>query len=394
MRARGYDEQFARQIFKQICGFGEYGFPESHAASFALLVYSSAWLKCHEPEAFTCALLNSQPMGFYSPSQLVNDARRHGVAVLPVDVMRSGVDSSLEAVATADDPASDHDSTVGRDSTLGRDSTAERNSAVERDSTVGQDSAVGRNPAAVQRRMPDRPRVAPALRLGLRLLRALSAAGAARIVAARSAAPFTDVQDLARRAALERADLEALAAAGALAALSGNRHLAFWDVAAAERELPLAPRGDLDDAAPLLPRPSEGQDIVADYRAVGLTLGRHPVALLRGRLAADGVVATVELESRPPGARVRVAGIVVTRQRPASASGVTFVTLEDETGHANLVVWESLGDAQRRELLESRLMEVHGRVQREGPVIHVVAERLVDRSAWLGALLVSSRDFH
>ncbi|MCC6173372.1 MAG: error-prone DNA polymerase, partial [Gammaproteobacteria bacterium] len=376
MRARNYDEQFARQIFKQICGFGEYGFPESHAASFALLVYDSAWLKCHEPAAFTCALLNSQPMGFYSPSQLVNDARRHGVAVLPVDVMRSGVDSSLEAVATADDPASDHDSTAERDAMADRDTT------------------VGRNPAAVQRRRPERPRVAPALRLGLRLLRALSAAGAARIVAARSAAPFTDVQDLARRAALERADLEALAAAGALAALSGNRHLAFWDVAAAERELPLAPRGDLDDAAPLLPRPSEGQDIVADYRAIGLTLGRHPVALLRGRLAADGVVATVELESRPPGARVRVAGIVITRQRPASASGVTFVTLEDETGHANLVVWESLGDAQRRELLESRLMEVHGRVQREGPVIHVVAERLVDRSAWLGVLLVSSRDFH
>ncbi len=212
--------------------------------------------------------------------------------------------------------------------------------------------------------------------------------------AARSAAPFTDVQDLARRAALERADLEALAAAGALAALSGNRHLAFWDVAAAERELPLAPRGDLDDAAPLLPRPSEGQDIVADYRAIGLTLGRHPVALLRGRLAADGVVATVELESRPPGARVRVAGIVITRQRPASASGVTFVTLEDETGHVNLIVWRDVAERQRQALIASRLMGVAGKLQLEGEVLHVIVHRIVDLSRWLGRVAAPSRDFH
>jgi error-prone DNA polymerase len=337
MRARGYEETFARQVFEQILGFGEYGFPESHAASFALLVYVSAWLKCHEPAAFTCALLNSQPMGFYAPSQLVRDARRHGVEVRPVDVACSEVDSSLE---------------------------------------------------------PGDARALPALRLGLRLVRGLSAAGAARIVAARAAAPFSDVQDLVRRAALERGDLEALAAAAALASLSGNRHLAFWDVAAAERELPLAPRGDLDDGAPLLPRPTEGQDIVADYRAVGLTLGRHPVALLRERLAAGGVVPAEALGTLRHGGRVQVAGVVITRQRPASAGGVTFVTLEDETGHVNLVVWESVGAAQRRELLESRLMEVHGRLQREGEVIHVVAERLVDRSAWLGTLEVVSRDFH
>ncbi|MCP5328734.1 MAG: error-prone DNA polymerase [Sinobacteraceae bacterium] len=337
MRERGYDEKFARQIFNKIRGFGEYGFPESHAVSFALLVYISAWLKCHEPAAFAAALLNSQPMGFYAPAQLVRDARRHGVTVLPVDVMHSGIDCSLESSGPDD---------------------------------------------------------VPALRLGLRLLRALSAPGAARIVAARQAAPFTDVQDLARRATLERRDLEALAAGGALAALAGNRHLAFWDVAATECELPLAPRGDLGVAAPLLPRPTEGQDIVADYRSVGLSLGRHPVALLRERLAAGGIVAAAQLESWRAGARVRVAGLVIARQRPGSARGVTFVTLEDETGHVNLVVWESLGDAQRRELLESRLMEVHGRLQREGAVIHVVAERLVNRSAWLGALQVSSRDFH
>jgi error-prone DNA polymerase len=355
MRARGYPEPFARQVFNQILGFGEYGFPESHAASFALLVYVSAWLKCHEPAAFTCALLNSQPMGFYAPSQLVRDARRHGVVVRPVDVLRSEVDSSLEGSAEG---AAGH----------------------------GHGDRDGDG--------------APALRLGLRLVRALSAAGAARVVEARRAAlraghraAFDDVQDLARRAALERGDLEALAAAGALAALAGNRHLAFWDVAAAERELPLAPRGDLLDGAPLLPRPSEGQDIVADYRAVGLTLGRHPLALLRPRLAAAGILPAADLATAPVGERVRVAGVVITRQRPASASGVTFVTLEDETGHVNLVVWESLGESQRRELLESRLMEVQGRLQREGRVIHVVAERLYDRSALLGALEVSSRDF-
>ncbi len=360
MRARGYREDFARQVFNQILGFGEYGFPESHAASFALLVYVSAWLKCHEPAAFTCALLNSQPMGFYAPSQLVRDARRHGVVVRPVDVLRSDVESSLEEVGDVADGAGSV--------------------------------------------MAGAPPVSPALRLGLRLVRALSAAGAGRIVAAREAArragrtrqhaAFDDVQALARAAALERGDLEALAAAGALEALAGNRHLAFWDVAAAERELPLAPRGDLLDGAPLLPRPTEGQDIVADYRAVGLTLGRHPLALLRSRLAASGVLPAVDLATAPIGQSIRVAGIVITRQRPASASGVTFVTLEDETGHVNLVVWESLGESQRRELLESRLMEVQGRLQREGLVIHVIAERLFDRSALLGALAVSSRDFH
>jgi error-prone DNA polymerase len=354
MLARGYTVEFAQAIFNQILGFGEYGFPESHAASFALLVYVSAWLKCHEPAAFTCALLNSQPMGFYAPSQLVRDARNHGVVVLPVVVCVSGVECSLEAP---------HDGATA-------------------------DPAAGTATAAEP---------APALRLGLGLVKSLSAAAAARIVATRDAAPlrpFDDVQDLARRAALERGDLEALAAAGALARLTGNRHLAFWSVAGTEAELPLAPRGDLAEAAPLLPRPTEGEDIVADYRAVGLTLGRHPLALLRERFAQSRITAAADLARLPHGRRVRVAGLVITRQRPASASGVTFVTLEDETGHVNLVVWERTGLAQRRPLLESRLMEVHGELQREGAVIHVIAHRLLDRSVLLGALNAPSRDFH
>ncbi len=344
MRARGYREEFARQIFQQILGFGEYGFPESHAASFALLVYVSCWLKCHEPAAFTAALLNSQPMGFYAPAQLVRDARNHGVEVRPVDVRHSEVDCTLEPQAPP--------------------------------------SATG----AITARQP-------ALRLGLCMVRSLSAPAAARIVAARGSGPFLDVQDLARRAALDRSDLEALAAAGALAALTGHRHLAFWSVAGTERELPLAPRSTLAEPTPMLPAPTEGEDIVADYRAVGLTLGRHPLALLRARLSTARVLPAAQLARLPHGRIVRVAGLVLTRQRPASAGGVTFVTLEDETGQVNLIVWERTGRAQRRALLESRLMEVSGELQREGPVIHVIAHRMTDRSALLGGLLTPSRDF-
>jgi error-prone DNA polymerase len=350
MRERGYEEQFARQIFQQIQGFGEYGFPESHSASFALLVYVSCWLKCHEPAAFTAALLNSQPMGFYAPAQLVRDARNHGVEVRPVDVCVSAVDCTLEPAAAQGVPAA---------------------------------------PAPGQQ---------PALRLGLGMVRSLSVEGAARVVAARAAAPFADVQDLARRAVLDRGDLEALAAAGALAALTGNRHLAFWGVAGAERELPLAPRSERGEAQPLLPVPTEGEDIVADYRAVGLSLGRHPLALLREQFATRRVLTAAALAGVPHGRVVTVAGLVLTRQRPASASGVTFVTLEDETGQVNLVVWERTGLAQRRALVESRLMEVRGELQREGQVTHVIAHRMTDRSALLAELLAglrtASRDFH
>jgi error-prone DNA polymerase len=309
----------------------------------------SCWLKCHEPAAFTAALLNSQPMGFYAPAQLVRDARNHGVEVRPVDVCVSAVDCTLE-------PAVAHGSPAG--------------------------------PAPGQ----------PALRLGLGMVRSLSTEGAARVVAARAAAPLADVQDLARRAALDRGDLEALAAAGALAGLTGNRHLAFWGVAGAERELPLAPRSERGEALPLLPAPTEGEDIVADYRAVGLSLGRHPLALLREQFAMRRVLTAAALADVPHGRVVTVAGLVLTRQRPASASGVTFVTLEDETGHVNLVVWERTGLAQRRALVESRLMEVRGELQREGQVTHVIAHRMTDRSALLAELLAGlrteSRDFH
>ena len=312
----------------------------SHAMSFALLVYDSAWLKCYEPAAFTCALLNSQPMGFYAPAQLVRDARAHGVEIRPVDACISHWDAALER-------------------------------------------GVGGEPA---------------LRLGLRLVKSLSEAGAMRLTTARAQRPFTSVQDLAARAGLDRGDLEALAAAGALSSLSGNRHLAFWEVAGSERPLPLAPaslsQASTAEGFPLLRAPTEGQQIAADYASLGLTLGRHPLALLRARLTAASLLPASELARTANGARVRTAGLVLMRQRPSTASGVTFLTLEDESGQVNVIVWESVGREQRRALIESRLLEVHGELQQQEGVVHLIAHRLVDRSRLLGELVTRSRDFH
>ncbi len=337
MRERGYAESFANQIFNQILGFGEYGFPESHSASFALLVYTSAWLKHYEPAAFCAALINSQPMGFYAPAQLVRDARAHGVEVRAVDVTISGWDCTLE------------------------------------------------------RREDGRP----ALRLGLRLVKHLSQEGAARLLAARTQRAFDGIADLAERGALDRRDLEALAAADALTKLTGHRHRAVWQVTGVERALPLLPAATaVDEGIPLLRAPREGQDIVADYGSVGLTLRRHPLALLRDKLQRRGVVPTRELWEQPNGKLVRTAGLVITRQRPGSAGGVTFVTMEDETGYVNLIVWNRVAVEQRAALLESRLLEVHGKLQREGDVQHVIAQRLTNLSSLLGDLVVASRNFH
>ncbi|MEA3177770.1 MAG: error-prone polymerase [Gammaproteobacteria bacterium] len=340
MAANGYSAEFAERIYKQMLGFGEYGFPESHAASFALLVYDSSWLKYHEPAAFTCALLNSLPMGFYGPAQLVRDARAHGVEVRPVDVQESAYESTLERREDGE----------------------------------------------------------PALRLGMRMVKSLSEVGGRRVEAARKERRFESVQDLGRRAELDRGDLEALAAAGALSALSGNRHLAYWEVAGSERSLPLAPQGEragsLEEGRPLLESPTEGQSIVADYASVGLTLGRHPMALLRDRFARNRLLTAGDLGCVAHGKWIRTAGIVLMRQRPQSANGVTFLTLEDESGQVNVIVWESVGQEQRRALIESRLLEVQGELQRQEGIMHIIARRLIDRSALLGELLTTSRDFH
>ncbi|MEL7448263.1 MAG: error-prone DNA polymerase [Pseudomonadota bacterium] len=336
MRERGYTEEFASAIFRQIQGFGEYGFPESHAASFALLVYVSCWLKCYEPAAFTCALINSQPMGFYPPSQLAQNARRHNVEVRPIDVQISAWDCTLERTRSGE----------------------------------------------------------PALRLGLRLVKGLAESAGQRIVDARAREVFTSTQDLAERAQLDRGDLGSLAAAAALKSLAGHRHRARWEVAGVEQPMALIPRVEIREAAPLLSKPTEGEDVVADYNSTGLTLGQHPIALVREQLDVMRFQKAEELKACHDGIPVRVAGLVITRQRPSTAGGVTFVTLEDESGHVNLVVWERIAERQRRILTGARLMGVVGTLQHQDNVIHVVAAQLQDHSALLGALITRARDFH
>ena len=335
MRARGYEESFARQIFKQILGFGEYGFPESHSASFALLVYVSCWLKCHTPAAFTCALLNSQPMGFYSASQLTQDLRRHGGKVLPVDVNHSGWDCSLER---------------------------------QEDGSA-------------------------ALRLGLRQIKGLSEIAGNKVADERRGTPYCSIQQLLERTGLNRRELSALAAAGALKAIAGHRHKARWTVTGVEEPTALFSSMDRYEAAPMLRRPTEGQNIVADYKSVGLTLARHPMELLREYLDGHCYVKASDLKALPTGRHVRVAGLVITKQRPGTASGVTFVTLEDESGYVNLIVWKKIADDQRDVLLNSRLMGIEGELQVEGKVVHVIARKLHDHSTVLGELQVRQRNF-
>ena len=364
MGARGYEPAFAQQVYRQILGFGEYGFPESHAASFALLVYVSAWLKHHEPAAFCAALLNSQPMGFYAPAQLVADARRHGVDVRAPDAAVSEWDCTLETPHPHPLPA-----------------------------RRGEGVATP-HPCPLPARRGEEEKTRAALRLGLRMIDGLSAAGARRIVEARCERPFASVADLAHRAQLDRRDLTALAGADALASLAGHRHEAAWSVAGIERLPPLLAKAEFDERRPGLPAPTEGQEIVADYRRLGLTLRRHPLALLRRQLRERRLAPADEITNAPHGRLVRTAGIVIGRQRPDTASGVVFVTLEDETGTTNVIVWRDLGERQRRELLGSRLLAVYGKVEREGPVVHVLAGRLADLTPLLGALPTRSRDFH
>ncbi len=358
MVANDYPLEFAQAIFRQIEGFGDYGFPESHAASFALLVYVSSWLKRHEPACFLVALLNSQPLGFYSPSQLVQDARRHDVEVRAVDVMRSDWDCTLEE----------------------RPRGAQAFGA-----SLPLTPGEGWGPQ-------------PAVRLGLRLVIGLTEAAARRIMAARAGHPFTSTEDLALRAALDAGDLKALAAADALAALSGHRRQQVWDASALHRAPALLRAAPTHEAALALPEAGEGEEIAFDYAATGLTLRRHPLALLRPRLARWKLLTAAQLRDLPNGRLVRACGIVTVRQQPGTAKGVTFVTLEDETGTVNVIVWKSLRERQRNELVHARLLAVDGMWQRDvdsgGEVRHLVARRLRDLTPLLGDLMTASRDFH
>ena len=332
-----YERAFAERIFEQIKGFGSYGFPESHAASFALLCYASSWLKCHEPAIFTCALVNSWPMGFYSPDQLLQEARRQGIEVRPVDVCHSEWDCTLEPHGEG----------------------------------------------------------ALAIRLGLRQIRGFSEADARRLEQARARQPWRDVEDLCLRAELDSRARAHLADAGALRALARDRHQARWQVAAVQAQLPLFAQVEAaPEVAVELPVPSVAEDLFADYATLGTTLGPHPLALLRRNLRALGCRSSAELADVEHGDSIAVAGVVVGRQRPQTASGVTFVTLEDEHGMVNVVVWRDLAERQRRALVGSQLLKVSGRLEQEKGVRHLIARRLEDISPLLQGLDVRSRDFH
>ena len=337
MLERGHDPDFAERLYQQICGFGGYGFPESHAASFALLVYVSAWIKRHHPAAFYCALLNSQPMGFYSPSQLVQDAQRHKVTVLAPDVNHSHREHTLQG--------------------------------------------------------PEQH-----LRLGLRIIQGLSSSGADRIHQNRPKNGYQSAAELRTRAGLNQRDMELLAGANAMPGFTSNRHQAYWQLLEHEEPAELFANETMADYQPepchLLPEPTEGQNVLADYSSQGLTLQRHPLALLREQGHLSYCLTADQLKTTRPGVPVQVAGLVTGRQRPGTASGVTFVTLEDETGNINVVVWLETARRQRKPLLTARLLHVKGVIEKEGDIVHVMAGKLSDLSHLINSLPVSSRDFH
>ena len=366
MLKRGYEEEFAEQLFKQIKGFGDYGFPESHAASFALIAYVSSWLKLYHPAAFCCALLNSQPMGFYPPAQLINDARYHGVNILPVDINKSFYESTLEF-----------------------------------------DSGFERLYSPCEQTMD------PMLRIGFRQVKGISDIGALAIVEARQAGKFQTIQELVFRSGINKKDLESLAAADALQELSGDRHRAFWqasgvDARCLDRNTSQENAGlttqmnfysDLHFAEidfgvdVLLPVVNEGQNIVADYGSTGFTLRRHPIALFRNHLNLYQVSPASYLTAIDNEARAKVIGLVTCRQSPMTASGVTFITLEDESGFVNVVVWPKTEERLRSIVRKAMLIGVVGKVQKSDGVIHLIAQELVDLSHWLGSMELSSRNF-
>ena len=384
MLARGHGEDFARRVFEQIKGFGEYGFPESHAASFALLVYVSAWLKRNEPAAFYAGLLNSLPMGFYSPSQLVQDAIRHGIEVRAADVQASGWDFRLEPSAGDGE----------------REGLAPRKKAISAGDEEPEAPAPRRKLAS-RAESSDGCLPQGALRIGLRQVKGLSEEAALRIAAAQ---PFRDADDLRNRAELNSRELGFLARSGALATLSGHRHQAHWDAAGVDQ--PAAIWRAAKAAAPYrtevaLAEPGVGENLKQDYRYLGLSLGPHPLSLLRAAPILRRCRTAADLERCRHGQFAQVAGLITCRQRPGTATGVVFLTLEDETGNINVVVWSTVLDRFRAAILQGQLLRVEGVVQREREVIHVIAGRVHDATGLLDRLSaspapveVASRNFH
>jgi error-prone DNA polymerase len=370
MTARGYPPDFAERCFNQIKGFGEYGFPESHAASFAHLVYVSAWIKCHYPAVFACALLNSQPMGFYAPAQIVRCARDHGVEARAPDINHSHWDCTLELAHPSSCPdlfrASNRAEPQVADSQLN-----------PRDKPGGDGEGLKQNTHA--------------LRLGLRQIDGLREEDAQRLVS-QHAHLYRDVADLWRRSGVGRACLETLAGADAFRSLGLDRRQALWEVRGLPKEIPLplfeharaAEAGSEPQVAlPVMPL---SEHVVNDYRTLRLSLKAHPMHFLRERATAARILSCTSLKQTSDGARVSVGGVILVRQRPGSAAGVVFMTIEDETGVANAVIWPKVLERQRKVVMGARLVVVHGRVQRHEDIIHVVAERLEDRSDWLHLL--------
>jgi error-prone DNA polymerase len=337
MLEKGYTEEFANSIYKQIEGFGEYGFPESHSASFAILAYFSAWLKRHYPAAFFAAMINSQPMGFYQPAQLLEQAKRQGVHVLSVDVLASEYDCTLEPEANG----------------------------------------------------------THAIRLGMRLVKSLRKEEALRIVRAREQKRFVSILDLARRASLPKRTTQALASCGALRSMESNRNTAFWKAIGIE-QLPamLAPVAAVERKLPILPKPSEWEEVLRDYQQLGLSTSGHPLALLRERLREIGALRRKDLERIKDGTVVCVAGLVTHLQHPQTAKGVIFGSLEDETGINNIIFWPKIFEAYRRKILGTTLMVVIGELQSQEGIVHVVAQQVEDFSHWTRSIARNSRDFH
>ena len=339
MTARGYDPEFVARCLRQIEGFGDYGFPESHAASFALLVWVSSWLKCHHPDVFACALLNSQPMGFYAPAQIVRDAREHGVDVRPVDVHASGWDNTLESMAD------------------------------------------GRR----------------ALRLGFRQISGFGKQDAERIMKARGSDPWRSIAVLQRETGIRVAAIETLVAADAFGSMGLDRRQALWQARALPKGQPLPlleTAGESTEGTQelvMLPVMAAGEEVIEDYRTLRLSLRDHPLVFLRPRLADRGVLAAEDIAGAGHRERAAAAGLVVVRQRPGSASGVIFMTLEDETGVVNIVVWPRVLESFRREVLGARLVLVRGRICRADDIVHLVADRLEDLTGWLDLLTPDNR---
>jgi error-prone DNA polymerase len=392
MVARGYRRDFAERTFKQIEGFGSYGFPESHAASFAKIAYASSWMKCHHPDIFCAALLNAQPMGFYAPAQIVRDASEHGVEVRPVCINASRWDCGLEegkGMAVSSSPSPDGEG----DQVKPGGGVTDGESAIR--ARISASGAVTPPPASlVPLPMRSMGRHYFPLRLGMRMVKGLANVHAAQIVAARGDTPFASIEDVWRRSGVPLAAIEKLADADAFAGFGLDRRQAIWRVRGlGEAPLPLFTAAEAHAREPEVAlRPmTEGREVVEDYRAVQLSLRAHPVAFLRSELDRRGMTRCGDLRLIKDGGKVEVAGVVLIRQRPGSAKGVLFITVEDETGVANAILWPDRFEAQRRIVMSSAMLSIRGVVQREGEVIHVVTARMEDLTPLLHS--VGGRDF-